>query len=99
MPGKERETDASTVPGAGWHGFQLPVLDRESAAELFAREWYQSSGQPRPEDLPEEMADFAAGDLGGHPLSIVLTASHGYDYAGLDEVIAAWRERRAGVAE
>ena len=74
-----------------WKHFRLSRLTKPAAVQLFLEEWNQSSGQNiLLADQPLE--DFVEYQLAGHPLSIVLTASHGRDYGDIAAVIRAWND-------
>ncbi len=79
---------------AGWEEVPLDVLSDADGLELFQLEWHRKSGRTLEDPL---LPAFVKTELGNHPLSIELTASHAAEYLHLSDLIDDWRENDAAL--
>ncbi len=79
---------------AGWEEVPLDVLSEADGLELFQLEWHRKSGRTLEDPL---LPAFVKTELGNHPLSIELTASHAAEYLHLSDLIDDWRENDAAL--
>lgn len=84
-----------SVPAVFGKTIEVDRLPNDAALRLFRETWAGPASQ-LPQDT--ELAPFVLGELGGHPLSIVLCARLG-DWCSYAELLRRWRQHGARAAD
>ncbi|MCK6435599.1 tetratricopeptide repeat protein [Rivihabitans pingtungensis] len=84
-----------SVPAVFGKTIEVDRLPDDAALRLFRETWAGPASQ-LPQDT--ELAPFVLGELGGHPLSIVLCARLG-DWCSYAELLRRWRQHGARAAD
>jgi tetratricopeptide (TPR) repeat protein len=79
---------------AGFARIRLDVLDEPDAIELFQLIWQQQTGKRIGDQELSLLQDFVANDLGCHPISIEVTASHAETVGTIHQLVEEFRDSK-----
>ncbi len=77
---------------AGFHGIALDVLSKNDGVALFSHLWWRHRGEQLNQEEQEKLQQFVREELGSHPLSIELVASHAETVIDLNQLMEEFQE-------